>query len=289
MRRRILQIGICVLIWSAVLPWSMPGARAATPAVPQGGGVVLAPSDSQGNEIDGSGYFEVTVAAGSTATVYGIVGNVQHQRVAISVVPVDARSGVYGGVSYNLPQQRRKAVGAWMSVSTSKVALDPRKAMVLSVTVHVPAGTPGGQYVGGLTAFVPTTTVSGRYRRGAAVQLQLRRVVAVVVTVPGPSFGRFEIGSVRLKHRPDAFYLITHIHNTGTILLKGQGHLWIWRQGVKKAVVSSGISVDTTLPRTTVHYPIFWSRNPVKGIYHYSAEITWTGGKSSKTGTFVVG
>jgi hypothetical protein len=251
--------------------------------------VVLTPSDSQGNELEGSGYFEVTAAPGSTTTLYALVGNVQHRKVGINLVPVDARSGVYGGVSYDLPERRRKMVGAWMALSTPNVRLGPRKATVVTVTLRVPAGIASGQYVGGLTAFIPTTAASrGSNSRDGAIQLQLRRIVAVVVTVPGAEFGRFLIGWVKAKHRPDAWYLITHIHNTGTILLKGQGHLWVWHQGVKKAVVSSSVSVDTTLPRTTVHYPIFWSKNPPRGTYRYKAQLSWSSGESTKTGTFVI-
>jgi hypothetical protein len=263
--------------------------HAASPNPPQGGGVVLTPSDSRGNELNGSGYFEVTAVPGSTTTLYALVGNVQHHKVGIDITPVDARSGVYGGVSYDLPQQRHAAVGAWIATSLKRVALAPQKATVVTLTLHVPAGTSSGQYVGGVTAYVPTTaTVRGSGRHNGAIQLQLRRVVAVVVTVLGPAFGRFSIGSVKAKHRPDAYYLITHIHNTGTMLLKGQGHLWVWRQGVRKALVSSALSVDTTLPHTTVHYPLFWSRNPPPGTYRYNVVLAWNGGRCTKTGVFVI-
>src|SRR5437588_9484914 len=91
---------IFLMFCAALLPWNIPYASAA--GLPKGGGVGLEPSDAQGNEISDPGYYEVTAAPGSVTTLYALVGNVQKHRVRITMTPVDARSGVYGGVSYDL-------------------------------------------------------------------------------------------------------------------------------------------------------------------------------------------
>jgi hypothetical protein len=264
------------------LPLVVAPARAATAADKTGGGVVLSPSDAQGNEIKTPGYFVVSEPPGASIQLYALVGNIQQVKVKVSLAPVDAGSGVYGGISYNLPQQPRKHVGAWLRLSNKVFRLPPGKARVVGVAVTIPAGTAPGQYVGGLTAFVPAAT------RGSII-VQLRRVVAVVVTVTGgPAFGRFTIGSVRPKHRPDAYYVVTHIHNSGTILLKGRGHIWVWQNGRKSPVISARLKLDTTVPQTTVNYPVYWSKRPQPGIYAYKVSLAWTQGTTTSAGRFRV-
>lgn len=254
------------------------------------GNVVLQPADVHGNEIDQPGYFEITASPGSSTTLYALVGSIAKKQLSISIAPVDARSGVYGGVSYNLPTQHRKSVGSWVHISRDKVKVQPGKAALVPFAVDVPDNVKPGQYVGGLTAFVPAKKGSAAQsgKRDGSIIVQLRRVVAVVVTVPGTSYGRFAIGRIAPKLRPDAFYIITHIHNTGTMLLKGQGRLWIWKVGVKNPVVSAPLTLDTTLPGTTVHYPVFWSKRPQRGQYHYKVRVSWSGGTTVRTGTFTL-
>lgn len=278
------------------LPFILPLALLSAPAEAQGpfaqvpGKVVLEPSDAQGNEVTGPGYYQVTVGAGSSSVLYALVGNLAKKVVNVSIAPVDAKSGVYGGVSYGLPQQKRKKVGAWIHLSTAQVRVHPGRAAVVSFSVTVPAHTPPGQYVGGLSAYVrtrKTAAIHGRQQRDGSILLQLRRIVAVVVTVPGPAFGRFAVLKVNAKQRPDAVYLIAHIRNTGTTLLKGQGHLWLWKQGVRKAILSQPLSLDTTVPRTTVLYPIFWSRHPAPGTYDATVTVSWNGkGKATRKSMF---
>lgn len=275
----------------SVLSFQAPYRSFASTSAPPSAKVVLQPSDDKGNAVPGSGYFQITAAPGSRSQLYALVGNGGGTRFTAAVVPVDAKSGVYGGISYNLPQQRRKHVGSWLKLSVNKVAVHPGRAALVPFTVHVPMNTPGGQYIGGLTAYVPVNRsgAKGPDVRGAgSIILQLRRVVAVVVTVPGQSYSRFTISHVNATKRPDAVYLIAHIRNTGTTLLKGQGNLWMWKQGMSKPVLKTPIAIDTTVPNTTVLYPVLWSKHPAPGIYHVSITVGWgRNGKTTRKSTFV--
>jgi hypothetical protein len=268
---------------------SVPTGSLAAGTAPPAGDVVLQPSDATGNPISDPGYFQVTAGSGSSTTLYALVGNAGKQNAVVSIVPVDARSGVYGGISYNLPQQHSKHVGKWIKLSTGRVAVRPGRAAIERVTINVPAGTRPGQYIGGLTAFVPVAgpkSTRGPHQRNNSIVLQLRRVVAVVLTVPGPTVARFKIGHVNPKQRPDAVYLIANVRNTGTTLLKGQGHVWMWKQGTKRPILSTALHIDTTVPGTTVLYPVLWSKHPAPGLYTITATMTWTGGKVTQHGKF---
>jgi hypothetical protein len=197
-------------------------------------------------------------------------------------VPVDATSGVYGGISYDLPQQRHTLVGAWIHLSRTWVNLPPKRGRVVPFTLHAPPRTPPGQYVGAVAGFVPTPTTG--QTRSSAIRVQPRRVVAVVVTVPGPQQRRLNMSGVVAKHRPNAVYLIVQIRNRGNMLLAGQGHLWLWKSGWRKPILSAALQLETTVPHTMVHYPVQWSRRPHPWRYRFRALLWWRGGRSLQDG-----
>lgn len=261
-------------------------AHAQTPPVQ----LLLQPCDAQGAPTSGPGYFVVQAQAGSDVTLDALVGNSGAATTRVSLVPVDARSGVFGGLSYNLPQQPRKHVGAWVRMTTQKVTVAPGKGAVIPFTVHVPAGLKPGQYVGGLTAFVPVR-IPGHQAHGhvGSIQVQFRTVTAVEIDVPGSTVGKLSITKVQAQTRPDAVWVIANIHNGGDLLLKGQGNLWLWKQGQKNPVISAHLTLDTTIPHTTVHYPIPWTKVPAHGAYQYHLTVWWDGGSVSQAGTFRIG
>lgn len=277
------------LLTAGLLAGSLATTGSAYAAGPTGG-VVVQPSDSQGNPLSGPGYFEVTAAPGSSLQLYALVGNVGQKQTTIRLAAVDATSGLYGGVSYKLPQQKRKLVGAWITLSTAKVTVRPGKGTLVPFAVHVPARIASGQYIGGLTAFAPISSQNkGTVRRRAtSFQVQLRRVVAVVVTVPGPVVHRFSVGQVGPVRQPTGYYIVAQIKNSGNSLLAGQGNVWVWRQGQHKPVIFTHLSVDTTVPHTTVGYPVRWTKQPPRGQYRYRVMVWWNGGKTVRDGAFSV-
>ncbi len=284
------RFGALVILGVAAIFFNQPTMSDASTPTPAAGSVVLQVSDQNGTVLPGSGYFQITAAAGSRTQLYAVVGNAGSKAFAVSITAVDARSGVYGGVSYDLPQKRSRAVGSWIKLAVRSAKIAAGRAILVPFSVQVPAGTPGGQYIGGLTAYVPVS--SSRTGKGAAsngaIVLQLRRVVAVVITVPGQEYGRFAVSRVNAKQRPDAVYLIAHIRNTGTMLVSGQGHLWMWKQGTRRAVLSVPIAVDVVVPRTTVLYPIHWASRPSAGKYSVTVTLSWAGGgKTTRKSSFI--
>jgi hypothetical protein len=273
-----------------VLLAGLSGAQGVHAAGPTGG-IVLQPADAHGNRVAGPGYFQLTATPGSTQQLYVVVGNVGQRTSTITLAPVDATSGLYGGVSYNLPQQARRQVGSWVGLSRTRVAARPGKGALVSFSLHVPAHTAPGQYVGALTAFSATSSQakkrSGR-GRSASFQVQLRRVVAIVVTVPGPLSHRFAVTQVTAEQHPTGVYAIVQIQNSGNALLAGQGNLWVWAQGQKKPVIFTHLQLGTTVPHTTVRYPIRWAIRPAPGRYTFRVVVWWQGGSTSRDGTLWV-
>ncbi|MBV9282121.1 MAG: hypothetical protein JOZ41_18735 [Chloroflexi bacterium] len=248
--------------------------------------VVLQPSDARGNPVPGPGYYQVTAGSGTTLTLDALVGNLGPRAATVLLAPVDTRSGVYGGISYDLPEQRRRRVGSWITLSRTGVHLRPGKAIVVPFTLHVPATARPGQDVGGLTAFVPSPRPRAKGR--GALQIQFRRVVAVVVTVPGPSIARFTVGAVEPARRPQGMTVLVRLTNSGTTLLQAQGTLWVWEVGRRQPVIAVHLSVDTTVPHTTVSYPVPWTGHPAPGRYSFRVVTWWNGGHTSRTGSFTL-
>ncbi len=245
--------------------------------------VVIQPSDANGNETSGPGYFVLTAAAGSTTHLYALLGNKSHQKAVVSIIPVDAATGVYGGVTAKLSSQPRRLVGAWIHLSVHKVKLDPDKGQVISFTLHVPLHTAPGQYVGALTAMVPAhDTQRGR---GFAFTVQTRLADDVVVTVPGPQSWTFQPKGVTGQRRTVGTYVIAHIKNSGTMMLSGWGYLWLWQPGRNKPVLAVPFRLGTALPHTMTNYPLQLGKHPRTGRYAFELKVWWNGGKTDQHGS----
>jgi hypothetical protein len=282
-------IGKAVLLLSALaLTFTVIGPTVASAADSAPVPLILRPSDVKGNPVQGPGYFVFDAKAGSTTSLYAFVGDLGKTGAPVKLVPVDATSAATGGISYNLPQQPRKAVGAWIALGITKAKLDPNKGMVVPFTVHVPAKTKPGQYVGALTAYVPAPKA---HRHGAiAIQLQTRVVDALVVTVPGPQYARFAIGRIYAVRAPTSMYYVTiGIRNTGNVMLKGQGWLWVSQPGTKGTVLQTKLNIDTTIPHTVAKYPVGWSAHPQPGRYRADVLVWWGSQKVTAHHWFWVG
>jgi hypothetical protein len=89
------------------------------------------------------------------------------------------------------------------------------------------------------------------------------------------------VHSVTLRLRSNDDYLIVNIKNSGNVLLKAEGHLWLYGQHSSTPWVSVPLSIDTTVPGTAVHYPVHWTHRAPRGTYRYAVHVTWQGGSAS--------
>jgi hypothetical protein len=239
--------------------------------------ISLQPCDDQGNVSPEVPYFTATAHRGDTVTFHALVGNLGKTPVNAVVRPVDMRTGVFGGLSAGNVGARLRSTGAWVSLPMSRVRVSPDKGAVLTVRVRVPARATSGQYVAGLMAFVPPPrSATGR----VSIQVVARIVDAILITVPGKVVKSFRARSLSFKRRPGGMYAVAQIQNTGNMLLKGWAHVWIWKIGQRKAVVDRALTLDTTAPHGTIHYPIRLPGRYAKGMYRYSLKVWWAGGRS---------
>jgi hypothetical protein len=118
--------------------------------------------------------------------------------------------------------------------------------------------------------------------------VQTRLADDVVVTVPGPQSWKFKPAGVSAQHRTVGTYVVAHVKNTGTMMLKGWGYLWIWQPGRKSPVLAKPLHLDTTLPYTSASYPMLLALHPRPGRYAFKLKVSWNGGQAVQHGSFQV-
>jgi hypothetical protein len=144
----------------------------------------LRPSNAHGKTIPGPGYFVLHGVPGQYIRLYAHLFNHGQRAGTVSLTPVDARHDIYGNISYNLPNARRKEVGSWIRLFSGTVYLRKHESFTVPFIVHIPKTCRPGKYIGALTAFVPLKRRAARGR--AQVLVQVRMADAIVVTVRPP-------------------------------------------------------------------------------------------------------
>ena len=273
---------LAVAVW--LLDLSSPGAALAQqaptpqPASQAGPEISLRPVDEAGNPLPGPGYFVITAQPGETVQLFALVSNSGAAPATVTLQAVDASTGAGGGISYNLPDQPVRDVGAWVALSQPVVTLEPGRAAVVAFQVRVPASATAGERVGGLTAFVPVPGQGSAAGQQFAVRVQTRTVAGIVVNVPGARETRLTVAGVDVEHRPDGAYLVVRMRNTGNVMSKAQGSLLVTRAGETAPLITGPIVLENTLPGTEVTFPVQWTRDPAPGRYRARVELAWEGG-----------
>ena len=82
--------------------------------------------------------------------------NPGEEPVTVELVAVDAQTARLGGNAYGDPTDDPIAVGTWLELAESQVTLDPGEQAFVDFTVQTPRDITPGQYLGGISALVPT-------------------------------------------------------------------------------------------------------------------------------------
>lgn len=232
------------------------------------------------------GYFVINSTPGSDVTQSVALRNDDDRPLTLNLAAVDASTGQRGGVSYNLDNEPRSAVGAWITLDQSTVTLVPKASTLVAFKVRIPADAIPGEHLGGISISIkpdaadPQPAAKGA---GASVVVHTRRIIAVQVNTPGDSNPKLIIKGVQPAARPDGLYLEIAIANEGQVLTKGKGFIKV-SGGFRK-----DFEVDTFVPATSINYPIKWRNDAPTGDFAARVEITYDGRTAIWDGTFSVG
>ncbi len=257
------------------------------PAEAEDGNDVVSALVAPGSSTDPDGsYFVLDADPGDTITQTILVHNERPYPVEAHIEGVDAFTRDATGAGYGTPGKAPVGTGTWIVVSTPVLTLQPGEELPVSFTVHVPESATPGQYLAGMSAFVPleassTTTVPVPENvADVRITLQGQRVIAVQVNVPGPAAAKLAVAGVRPVATPDGLALLLAMENEGNAFAKGTGTVRVESTGLR-----TGFDIDTFVSNTAIEYRVFWTEDVVVGVHDVAVQLRYDGKQVAWNGT----
>lgn len=236
----------------------------------------------------GEGYFVIAAEPGERVSQAVYLRNDSSRPLTLNLSAVDATTGPVGGASYELPNDPRDAVGAWIALERTSITLGAGKGAEVPFELEVPSDATTGEHLGGIAVWAPAkeenVEAAPAGEAGASVSFQTRRIIAVQVNLPGPAEPLLVITGVTPAARPDGVYLEIGIENQGDALTKGEGTITLPDEGFER-----DFSIDTFVPATAIAYPIQWTVAADNGTYAAAVEISYDGKTATWNGEFTLG
>jgi hypothetical protein len=225
-------------------------------------------------------YFIFAAQPGTTVQNQVQVGNSGATAGTVKLYAVDATTGQNSGTVFQTNQDPRQDVGAWTTLGTSELTLQPGETQDIPVSVAIPAGARPGQHVGGIVA-ENTALTQGTGGGSISVNVQNLRIVAVQVNLPGPVVEQVDATGIATTGSAGSQSLVLSLHNSGTTLLKPVGTLVVtdaWGQQLQNLP----LTLDTFLPQTAIQYPVLVEKTAL-GVGAYQATLDLTYGSAGHT------
>lgn len=225
-----------------------------------------------------SNYFTLKALAGETLRDAVVVANPGSTPITIALYPVDATTGQNGGAVYMSDTDPRKDVGAWITLETTTIEVQPQKQATVPFTVTIPNATRAGQHLGGIAAQLDRGRSAATQQAGSfGITTVTRALTAVLVNIgdaaPTPSL---RIMGAQIADVDELPTLTLSVHNDGTALVKSHGDVTV-TDAAGKVVLTSQLTLDTLVPQTTIAYPVQADPPTVPGTYRVRAMLDFGG------------
>jgi hypothetical protein len=194
-----------------------------------------------------------------------------------------------GGLDYG--EGSPHAVGRWVTLSRTSLALAPGAPVDVPFAVRVPAGARAGDHVAGVVAFDPGEVArerraARRQGRGLRIAFRSRLAIAVVVRVPGPRHPRLTFGGAGVNASPSGVRIELWLRNSGNTVVKPtKGDVTVSQDG--QPVLTTGVDLDTFAPDSQIRFPIPLPGTPTQGTYHLTGTLRPSGAPPVKIDTDV--
>jgi hypothetical protein len=223
------------------------------------------------------GYFIYPLAPGGTKRGAVIVSNTGTAAGTVKLFSADATTGNTSGTVY-LTDQKPVHAGAWITLDQTALTLAPGAHKRVGFAVHVPKGARAGQWVGGVVAETTHQVAGPKSKQKAKVQIRIRdlTIVAVQVNVPGTPVISFKVGAVETGGQRGFQQVITHMRNSGNVLVHPLGTITILDSGGRK-LQTLKFTMDTFLPATAIEYPVLLKKALAPGSYQAIVRVTVPG------------
>jgi hypothetical protein len=246
---------------------------AAAPALPASAGTAsdfVAASPAPGSSLSPKGpWYLLESAPGRQVHQTIRVRNPNDHAVDAHLAGVDAVTLAATGASFTSPTKAPSAVGRWIVPDTTSVHLAPHASQDVGFTVDIGSAVTAGEYLGGLSAYVPLpkappTKAAGSFQ--VELNVQSQAVVAVEIHVPGPAAPNLVVRGAHADARSNGVVLAVDIANTGNAFARGTGEITI--DGVKHP-----FKIDTFVSDTSISYGLEWLRTAVPGKHQVTVRL----------------
>ena len=268
---------------AAVLAAALVALSAWAPAAYAAGGGVASDSVSAepvpGSHLSPSGYYLLDARPGNTLTQSLHVTNPNDHTVTVRVDPIDAVTSDVTGTAMRPPTSARVLTSRWIVVATPELILRPQEVRDVSFTVRVPPRTPPGQYVAGVSAWVPLTkhavpAAPGKKQAAFSMDIQFQRAIAVEVDVPGPRAPKLVVTGAEPQVNANGVTLGVHIANQGNAFAHGHGVV-----RVADTRTDFSFKINTFVSGTAIVYPVPWTSSVKAGVHHVEVDLDYEGGR----------
>lgn len=175
-----------------------------------------------------SDFFHLSLVPGAAADATAVVSNHTAHPVTLLTYPVDGQTTPQGSFAFASRSDPRKGIGAWVQLKTGQVTIPANSDAKVPFRLTVPAGTPPGDYSGGLIIQAPmvqgkTTTLEG----GTAVRLNIiqRQGVRIYLKVAGTAIQYMSHGKLTWDHNDGNLNFTLPVTNTGNTILHPRADL----------------------------------------------------------------
>lgn len=230
---------------------------AASPATAANGGTLgITPADE-------SDFFHVELLPGGMTRRTAVVINHSRTNQQIAIYPADGVTTPQGGFSVKTAEQPRAEVGAWTQLPLTTLTLPAGGQRRVTFDLTVPAGTPPGDYSGGIVVqSQPRAGQTTQLSRQTAVQLNfVERVAArIYLRVAGTARPALTLGPLSNNSTgPERTFQIA-VTNTGNMRLQPHASLRLAGSPTSQTLTFS--AVDTLPPGEQALLQARWKQPP---------------------------
>lgn len=186
-----------------------------------------------------SDFFNLSLYPGAALDASAIVSNYTLAPVTLLNYPVDGQTSQQGTFTLASQSDPRTGVGAWVTLDADRITVPANSELEVPFQVSVPAGTPPGDYAGGLIIQSPLVEGETSVTGDTAVRLDViqRQGVRIYLNVAGTAVESLELGDLSWQLADDTVTVTLPLRNTGNTILHPSGTL----------VISSWVGANTQL------------------------------------------
>jgi hypothetical protein len=236
------------------------------------------------------GYYVFHAEADSVAHGRVRIANLGSRSGVVSLSGVDAATGATTGAVYGASPRGPVGVGAWTTLSRTRVRLAPRTSTIVRFTVRVPAGTPAGDHLGGIVAEDAHRATHAPSAGGERFRIDVRSqtIVAVEMRVPGARRPSLALTGLTAGGQDGHQALLLGVRNDGNVLVKGRGRLVV-TDAEGKRLQDARFPIDTFVAGTSIALPIAVTGHALEaGRYRAVAELRYDGHTTRRAFAFAI-